>query len=124
MKAKSDEITAKITSEKAENQLFQAVTAIESIDEAKQFLRDLCTPAELQAMADRWLVVALLKKGESYRTISQTTGVSVTTIGRVARHLEYGNNGYNLIYERLSRGKNVTENNKITNSRTKKGKAK
>nr|WP_284347006.1 Trp family transcriptional regulator [Xanthomonas oryzae] len=51
------------------------------------FLRDLCTPAELEAMADRWRVVPLLVKGVPYREIHELTQVSVTTIGRVARTL-------------------------------------
>lgn len=60
------------------------------------FLMDLCTPAELEAMADRWQVVHLLMTDLSYREIHQKTGVSVTTIGRVARFLEQGNGGYQL----------------------------
>lgn len=58
------------------------------------FLRDLCTPAELEAMADRWRVVPLLVQGVPYREIHDLTGVSVTTIGRVARSLEHGTGGY------------------------------
>lgn len=56
----------------------------------RSFLHDLCTPAELEAMADRWAVVPLLLKGQSYRDIHEQTGVSVTTIGRVARCLAEG----------------------------------
>lgn len=66
------------------------------------FLRDLCTPAELEAMADRWRVVPLLRKGVPYREIYDLTGVSVTTIGRVARSLEHGAGGYAVALERLS----------------------
>lgn len=58
------------------------------------FLRDLCTPAELEAMADRWRVVPLLVQGTSYREIHELTQVSVTTIGRVARTLDHGVGGY------------------------------
>ena len=58
------------------------------------FLEDLCTPAELEAMADRWRVVPLLLKGVPYREIHDLTQVSVTTIGRVARTLERGAGGY------------------------------
>ncbi|MEQ4575448.1 MAG: YerC/YecD family TrpR-related protein [Gammaproteobacteria bacterium] len=57
-------------------------------------MRDLCTPAELEAMADRWRVVPLLVQGVPYREIHDLTGVSVTTIGRVARTLEHGTGGY------------------------------
>ncbi|HHW4679161.1 MAG TPA: YerC/YecD family TrpR-related protein [Xylella sp.] len=58
------------------------------------FLRDLCTPAELEALADRWRVVPLLLEGRPYREIHDHTGISVTTIGRVARSLEHGAGGY------------------------------
>lgn len=58
------------------------------------FLVDLCTPAELEALADRWAVVPLLDQGIPYRSIHDRTGVSVTTVGRVARCLDHGNGGY------------------------------
>ena len=85
----------------AERALFRAVAALESADEARAFFRDLCTPAELQAMADRWAVVGPLERGVPYREIHDRTGVSVTTIGRVARFLESGFGGYRLVSERL-----------------------
>ena len=72
-----------------------------SIDECRSFFRDLCTPAELQAMADRWAVVELLERGLPYREIHRQTGVSVTTIGRVARYLMSGSGGYRVVTERL-----------------------
>lgn len=65
----------------------------------QQFLEDLCTPAELEALSDRWAVVPLLADGVSYRQIHERTGVSVTTIGRVARHLEGGAGGYRAALE-------------------------
>ena len=63
---------------------------LRSVEECRAFLRDLCTPAELQAMADRWAVVEYLRRGLPYREIHRHTGVSVTTIGRVARFLALG----------------------------------
>jgi len=66
------------------------------------FLRDLCTPAELEAMADRWRVVPLLHQGVPYRKIHQLTGVSVTTISRVARSLEHGTGGYARVLANLN----------------------
>lgn len=85
----------------AERALFQAVLALQSVDEARAFFRDLCTPAELQAMADRWAVVGPLERGMPYREIHDRTGVSVTTIGRVARFLGAGFGGYRLVAARL-----------------------
>lgn len=94
----------------AEAGLYQAVMQLESPEEAADFFRDLCTPAELQAMADRWLVVAMLREGRAYRDINEHTGVSVTTIGRVARFLEHGNGGYKRVADRLNLGLKLGQN--------------
>ena len=85
----------------AEQALARALLGLADVDEALRFLRDLCTPAELEAIADRWRVVQLLREGLTYREISERTGVSVTTIGRVARFLADGHGGYRRIAERL-----------------------
>ena len=87
--------------DEAARSLLDAFLAMENRQEIRSFLRDLCTPAELEAMYDRWRVALLLHKGLSYREISQETGVSVTTIGRVARYVEMGEGGYRLVLERL-----------------------
>src|SRR5579863_459241 len=84
----------------AERNLFTAVASLRSGDECRSFFRDLCTPAEIQAMADRWAVVDWLMRGVPYREINRLTGVSVTTISRVARCLADGNGGYSLIVRR------------------------
>ncbi len=84
----------------AERNLFTAVASLRSSDECRAFFRDLCTPAEIQAMADRWAVVDWLMRGVPYREINRMTGVSVTTISRVARCLADGNGGYSLIVRR------------------------
>jgi TrpR-related protein YerC/YecD len=74
--------------------LSRTLAALDDPRQVAAFLRDLCTPAELEAMCDRWKVVPLLRAGEPYRGIHDRTGVSVTTIGRVARTLEQGAGGY------------------------------
>lgn len=74
--------------------LSSAMAALMRPEDVRAFLEDLCTPAELEAMADRWRVVPLLLKGVPYREIHELTQVSVTTIGRVARTLERGAGGY------------------------------
>ena len=89
--------------EAAENALFQAVLTLQTVGECRAFFTDLCTPSELEALADRWAVVAPLSRGEPYRRIHDTTGVSVTTIGRVARFLTQGNGGYERVLRRLNR---------------------
>ena len=74
--------------------LAKAFAALDEPADVRAFLEDLCTPAELEAMADRWRVVPLLLEGVPYREIHDRTLVSVTTIGRVARSLERGAGGY------------------------------
>lgn len=88
-----------------EKWLYQAFASTQTVDEAKRFLKDLCTPAEIRAMAGRWKVVDLVKKGIPYRQIYEMTGVSVTTVGRVARYAAMGEGGYDLIYGRLQKQK-------------------
>jgi TrpR-related protein YerC/YecD len=86
----------------AEQALFHAILALETESECRQFFDDLCTPAEIEALIDRWSVVPLLEQGLPYRRIHDLTGVSVTTVGRVARYLSGGNGGYRTILDRLS----------------------
>ena len=81
--------------------LVEALGTLTTNEERIAFLRDLCTPAELEAMVDRWRVVPLLRDGVPYRDIHQRTGVSVTTTGRVARTLEQGHGGYAVAIDRL-----------------------
>ena len=80
--------------------LIDAMLAMHSAGELRALLEDLCTPAELEAIADRWRVVPLLMGGTAYREIHDLTGVSVTTIGRIARCLDMGSGGYRLAAER------------------------
>jgi TrpR-related protein YerC/YecD len=85
----------------AEDELFSALLELRSVAEYRSFFQDLCTPAELQAMKDRWSVVELLGQGMTYRAIHDATGVSVTTIGRVARCLMDGAGGYRKVLGRV-----------------------
>ena len=87
----------------SEDALFRAVVSLRDVEECRKFFKDLCTPAELQALADRWQVVELLQEQLPYRRIHELTGVSVTTIGRVACYLAEGFGGYRLAFERLAR---------------------
>ncbi len=89
----------------AERNLYAAIAALQTPEECRAFLRDLCTAAEIQAMADRWAVVEWLQRGLPYREIHRITGVSVTTIGRVAAYLARGNGGYGLAVKRLEGGR-------------------
>lgn len=87
------------------DELCDAFLMLQNRDEARSFLIDLCTPAEIKAISERWVIARMLDNGEaSYRDISAQTGASTTTIGRVARFLEKENfRGYRLILDRLKR---------------------
>lgn len=83
--------------------LASAFVSIDNRDEARAFLADLCTPSEVHALAERWYVARLLDKGGlTYREIHDATGVSTTTVVRVARFLKQeGNRGYRRVLDRL-----------------------
>ena len=85
----------------AEDRLYSALRGLDEIGDLRAFFHDLCTPAELQAMKDRWAVVELLDEGLTYRAIHDRTGVSVTTIGRVARCLTGPEGGYRKALDKL-----------------------
>ena len=94
---------AKQRNQKAENDLFYALSLCKTPGEQEKFMRDLCTAAELSALAERWNIARILNSGEkSYRDISVETGASTTTIGRVARFLsQEPHQGYRLVIQRL-----------------------
>lgn len=94
--------------EAAEKALCRVLVSLRTAEECRNFLRDLCTPAELQALVDRWQVVELLEDGLTYRRINELTGVSVTTIGRVARFLADGFGGYRTAVDRAASRNNPT----------------
>lgn len=85
-------------------ELARALSCVEGANEMERFLIDLCTPAELRALAERWHVARLLDSTDmSYRDINANTGVSTTTIGRVARFLkDEPHQGYRAVLDRLN----------------------
>ena len=86
----------------AENALYTAIISLQATAECRNFFRDLCTPAELQALVDRWQVVELLVQCLTYLKSNGVTGVSVTTVGRVARFLSEGFGGYRTALSRTT----------------------
>ena len=82
-----------------------ALASLTSEEDVKRFLIDLCTPAELRALSERWHVAQILEQGElSYREINAKTGVSTTTIGRVARFLrEEPHGGYRSMLQKMKK---------------------
>jgi|SRR5690242_14024186 TrpR-related protein YerC/YecD len=91
------------SADSAETNLCKALLAMRDAGEMRAFLRDLCTPAELESLVDRWTVVPYVLAGTPYREIHDHTGVSITTIGRVARFLNQGNGGYLKAAARITR---------------------
>lgn len=82
------------------DELFQAILALETRDEAERFLRDLCTLAELEAMSHRWAVARLVDRGLPYLEVAEKTGASTATVTRVAHWLRHGEGGYRLALDR------------------------
>lgn len=82
-----------------------ALLGLKNADEMNRFLTDLLTPAERAAFDERWLIAQkLMRKSETYRAISASTGASTTTVTRVARFLfEERHHGYKIILERLAK---------------------
>jgi TrpR-related protein YerC/YecD len=100
MKPREDTKTAQARRERS---LYEAVATLRTVEDCQAFFRDLCTPAELQALADRWSAALLLRDGVAYRDVHQRTGVSVTTVGRVARTMRDGEGGYALAMDRIGK---------------------
>src|SRR3569833_1536222 len=73
--------------------LYMAVLTLKDAGDCAAFFADLCTPAELDALAGRWKVARLLDKGIPYREIAEKTGISTPTVTRVARCLTFGKEG-------------------------------
>ena len=94
----------KETSEHSEL-LFEAILTLKDPEECRAFFQDLCTVAELKAMAQRLEVAQLLDQGLIYNDILQRTGASSATISRVNRALQYGADGYKAVLPRLEEGK-------------------
>ena len=84
------------------DRLFEAILKLENIEECYAFFGDICTIKELSEISQRFEVAELLDKGgKSYAEIRNETGASTATITRINRCLNFGNDGYKLVIERL-----------------------
>ena len=88
---------------KEHRDLFETVASLRTKEEAQRFLRDLCTRAELDAMAHRWQVARLLDEGLPYLEVARKAHASTTTVTRVAQWLRRGEGGYRLALQRRRR---------------------
>lgn len=82
--------------------LIDAILALQTREECTAFFEDLCTIPELKAMSQRLQVARMLSENRVYSDIVSETGASTATISRVNRSLIYGNDGYSVIFKRLS----------------------
>ena len=83
--------------------LAAAVLTLRDRDEAKRFLRDLCTLPELEALTHRWQTVQLLDQGVPYVEIADRVPTSTATVTRVAQWLRHGTGGYRIALDRVQR---------------------
>lgn len=81
--------------------LFEAILSLENKEECYRFFEDLCTVNELLSLSQRYEVASMLKDHKTYLEIAEKTGASTATISRVNRSLNYGNDGYDLVFSRL-----------------------
>lgn len=85
----------------AVDHLFDAVLSLENKEECYAFFEDVCTVNELISMSQRYEVAKMLREGKTYLDIAEKTGASTATISRVNRSLNYGNDGYDMVFARL-----------------------
>jgi TrpR-related protein YerC/YecD len=83
------------------DQLFQAVLSLQDLEECYRFFDDLCTINEIQSLAQRLDVARMLREGNTYHKIETETGASTATISRVKRCLNFGNDTYEMVLERI-----------------------
>lgn len=85
------------------NQLFKAILLLENIEECYSFFEDICTINEILSLSQRFEVAKMLRQQKTYLEIAEKTGASTATISRVNRSLNYGNDGYDLVFGRMGK---------------------
>lgn len=85
----------------AVDSLFEAILSLESREECYKFFEDICTVNELLSLSQRFEVARMLRQEKTYLEIAERTGASTATISRVNRSLNYGNDGYDMVFERI-----------------------
>ncbi|MBR5047140.1 MAG: TrpR YerC/YecD [Eubacterium sp.] len=91
----------KRTHTKETDRLFEGILQLKTMDECYLFFEDLCTINELDSLSQRFEVARMLREDRTYHEIAELTGASTATISRVNRSLTYGNDGYDMVLNRL-----------------------
>ena len=99
-KQKGREMSKKIRTEAVDN-LFEAILNLKNKEECYLFFEDVCTVNELLSLSQRFEVAKMLRERKTYLEIAEKTGASTATISRVNRSLKYGNDGYEMVFNRL-----------------------
>lgn len=94
------EYNSKIRSEHID-ELFGAVLSLSSLEECYRFFEDICTIKEIKSMSQRLQVARLLKLEKTYNEIEEKTGASTATISRINRVLNYGADGYEIVFKAM-----------------------
>ena len=96
----------------AVDHLFEAIMTLKDLDEYYAFFEDVCTVNELLSLSQRFEVAKMLRDQKTYLEIAEKTGASTATISRVNRSLNYGNDGYDRVFERLGISTEKSQENK------------
>ena len=83
--------------------LFSAILSLENKEECYTFFEDICTINELLSLSQRFEVAKMLREHKTYLEIAERTGASTATISRVNRSLNYGNDGYDMVFARINK---------------------
>ena len=98
----------------AVDSLFEAILTLENKEECYSFFEDLCTVNELLSLSQRFEVATMLRRHDTYLQIAEKTGASTATISRVNRSLNYGDDGYALVFARMASMKDFIEAEKAS----------
>ena len=82
--------------------LFEAIIQLKSVDECFDFFEDLATINEILSLSQRFEVARMLRQHKTNLEIAEKTGASTATISRVNRSLNYGKDGYELVFSRMN----------------------
>ncbi|HKL79808.1 MAG TPA: YerC/YecD family TrpR-related protein [Mobilitalea sp.] len=89
----------------AVDHLFEAILSLKDSEECYIFFEDICTVNELLSLSQRFEVAKMLRNHNTYLEIAEKTGASTATISRVNRSLNYGNDGYDMVFARMQESK-------------------